>query len=59
MKSDRVASFHYGLQPFFFLGLLLIKWVIPVDFPSADVFYARSRILARAQGAHPAHGRTQ
>jgi hypothetical protein len=41
-----------------FMGLLAIEWVISVDYPSAHVFSARRRGLARAQGAHPVHGRT-
>jgi hypothetical protein len=44
--------------PFLKLGLLPIEWAISVDFPFADLFSARAGVLARAQGAHPAHGRT-
>ena len=39
-------------------GLLPMGRVISVDYPSAHVFSASRRGLARAQGAHPVHGRT-
>jgi hypothetical protein len=39
-------------------SLLPIGRVISVDYPSAHVFSASRRGLARAQGAHPVHGRT-